>query len=120
LRKLYEQASREEQIYELERVWYAAKRDQSPFARGLVQLLDLLGDKYQIDELASKYPFTGRTSLSIPEAIEIKKILETIDELLKQLEEAKKNAQIALIDLEQLAEFAETADSATAGLAEVD
>jgi uncharacterized protein with von Willebrand factor type A (vWA) domain len=110
LRKLYEQASRDEQIYELERVWYAAKRDQSPFARGLVQLLDLLGDKYQIDELASKYPFTGRTSLSIPEAIEIKQILETIDELLKQLEEAKKNAQIALIDLEKLAEFAETAD----------
>jgi uncharacterized protein with von Willebrand factor type A (vWA) domain len=110
LRKLYEQASREEQIYELERVWYAAKRDQSPFARGLVQLMDVLGDKYQVEELDAKYPFTGRTALTIPEALEVKRILEAIDELLKQLEEARKSAQIALIDLQQLAEFAETAD----------
>jgi uncharacterized protein with von Willebrand factor type A (vWA) domain len=110
LRKLFEQAAKEEQIYELERVWYAAKRDQSPFARGLVQLLDVLSDKYQVDELAAKYPFTGREPLTVPDALAVKKMLETIDDLLKQLEEAKKNAQIALIDLEQLAEFAETAD----------
>ena len=33
----------------------------SPFARQLVQLIDRLGNKYQIDELAAKYEFTGRT-----------------------------------------------------------
>src|SRR5437763_11156227 len=45
-----------------------------------------------------------------PEALAIKRELEKIDELLKQLEEAAKTAQIGVIDLEALAEFAEPGD----------
>ena len=69
-----------------------------------------LGDKYQVDELAAKYDFTGRTPMTIPQALEIKEELETIDRLLKQLEEAAKTAQIGVIDMEQLAEYAEPGD----------
>ncbi len=48
--------------------------------------------------------------MDIPQAIEIKEELETIDRLLKQLEEAAKNAKIAIIDLEELAQYAEPGD----------
>ena len=69
--------------------------------------MERLGDKYQIDELASKYEFTGRQPMSIDEALAIKQELETIDKLLKQLEEAAETAQIAIIDLEEMAQFAD-------------
>ncbi len=107
LRASYQQAVREEQIYDLERLWYALDDERSPFAGQLVQLMERLGEKYQVDELAAKYTFTGRTPMTVPEALEIKKELEKIDELLKQLEEAEKTAQIAIIDLEALQQFAE-------------
>ena len=45
-----------------------------------MQLIERLGDKYQVDELAAKYEFTGRTPLTIPQALEIKEELETIDD----------------------------------------
>ncbi|MGE3776757.1 MAG: hypothetical protein AB7F89_06215, partial [Pirellulaceae bacterium] len=109
-RPRFELAFGGEQIYELERLWYATGDDNSPFARGLVQLIEALGDKYQIDALAAKYAFHGQTRLSIAEALQIKEELEKIDELLAQLEEARKTAQIAIIDLEALAEFSEEAD----------
>lgn len=48
--------------------------------------------------------------MSVPKALEIKEELEKIDELLKQLEEAAKNAQIALIDMEMLGQFAQPGD----------
>ena len=48
--------------------------------------------------------------MTVPQAIEIKEELETIDQLLKQLEEAAKNAQIGVIDLEELAQYAEPGD----------
>ena len=47
--------------------------------------------------------------MTVPQAIEIKEELETIDRLLKQLEEAAR-AQIGIIDLDALAEFAEPGD----------
>ncbi len=109
-RDRYEFALEEEQIYDLERIWYATGDERSAFARQLVQLIDRLGDKYQVDELAAKYSFTGRTPMTVPEAIAIKEELEKIDELLKQLEEARETAQIAIIDLEALAEFTEPGD----------
>ena len=99
LQPRFELAFESEQIYELERLWYATGNDRHPFARGLVQLLELLGNKYQVDELAAKYAFTGRTSMTVPEALAIKAELEQIDELLKQLEDARENAQIAVIDM---------------------
>ena len=107
LRRRFEQAFHEEQIRDLERIWYRAGDDTSRFARQLVQLVARLGDKYQVDELAAKYEFTGNTPMSVPQALAIKEELETIDRLLEQLEEAAKTAQIGVIDLEELAEFAE-------------
>lgn len=106
----FDRAFREEQLYDLERLWYRVGNERSPFARQLVQLVDRLGNKYQIDELASKYEFTGHTPMTIPQALEIKEELETIDRLLKQLEEAAKTAQIGVIDMEELAEYAEPGD----------
>ncbi|MDH3717658.1 MAG: hypothetical protein OES79_06000 [Planctomycetota bacterium] len=110
LRKPFKKMFADEQLYQLERLWYRAGDDASPFARGLVQLMDRLGDKYQVDELAAKYEFVGRTPLSVPEALQIKEELEKIDQLLEQLQEARENAQIGVIDLEMLSEFTEPGD----------
>jgi uncharacterized protein with von Willebrand factor type A (vWA) domain len=110
LERRFKRAFAEEQLYDLERLWYGAGDERSPFARELVQLVHRLGDKYQIDELASKYEFTGRTEMSIPRALEIKEELETIDRLLKQLEEAMKTARVGIIDLDELRQFVEQAD----------
>jgi uncharacterized protein with von Willebrand factor type A (vWA) domain len=106
----FQRAVREEQLYDLEHLWYAAGDERSAFARQLLRLSERLGEKYQVDELAAKYEFTGRTSMSVPKALEVKEELEMIDRLLKQLEEAAKTGQIGIIDLEELAEFAEPGD----------
>lgn len=110
LARRYERAFREEHIFELERLWYLAENENSEFARKILQLVQRLGDKYLIDELAAKYHFTGNRSMTIPEALEIKEILETIDKLLEQLEEAAKNARLAIIDLDALRRFVEEED----------
>ncbi len=99
-----------EQLRDLERIWYAADDDNSPFARQMMQLIERLGEKYQVDELAGKYEFTGRENMTVPEALAVKEELEKIDELLAQLEEAAETAQIGVIDLEMLSEFAEPGD----------
>jgi len=110
LEKRYQRALADQQLHELERLWYHAGDERGPFARQIVDLVDRLGDKYQVDELAAKYEFTGRTRLTIPQALKVKEELETIDRLLKQLVEAAKTAQIGVIDLEALAEFTEPGD----------
>lgn len=106
----FQKAFQEEQLRELERLWYRAGDDHSAFARQLIQLVERLGEKYQVDELAGKYQFTGRTPMTVPQALEIKEELETIDKLLKQLAEAAKTAQLGIIDLEELSQFAEPGD----------
>jgi uncharacterized protein with von Willebrand factor type A (vWA) domain len=110
LRKEFEKAVREEQIADLESLYFRAGDDSSQFARGLVSLVERLGDKYQVDELAGKYAFTGREKMSVPTALEVKEELEALDKLLKQLEEAKKTAQLAIIDMDELQKFAEPGD----------
>ena len=110
LRRAFDEAVRDEQLYDLEQLWYRADDENSPFARQLLHLAETLGEKYQIDELASKYDFTGRTPMTIPQALAVKEELEMIDRLLKQLEEAMKTAQIGVIDLEELAQFTEPGD----------
>lgn len=110
LEERFRQAVKEEQLYDIERLWYRLDDERSRFARQLVQLVDRLGDKYQVDELAAKYEFTGRTPMTVPQALEIKQELEEIDRLLKQLEEAAKTAQIGVIDMEALAEYTEPGD----------
>jgi uncharacterized protein with von Willebrand factor type A (vWA) domain len=105
--KSFWQTVKEEQIYSMESLWYRAERTDPEFASKLVNLMETLGEKYQVDHLAAKYPFTGQKSMTIPEALEILEELKKIDELLKQLEDAKQNAQLAIIDLEELSEFAD-------------
>ena len=53
LAQRFQRAVREEQISDLEQLWYAAGDEQSPFARGLLQLMERLGEKYQVEELAA-------------------------------------------------------------------
>ena len=110
IRKPFHEAFRGEQLFQLERLWFRSGDDRSQLARQLVQLIQRLGEKYQIDELAGKYSFTGHTRLTIPKALEIKEELDTIERLLKQLEQAKETAQIGIIDLEELAELTEPED----------
>lgn len=111
LKKRFGQAVKSEQLRDLENLYYDAQGpDGKAFARKLVGLVQTLGDKYQVDELAGKYEFTGRETMTVPKALEVKDELETLDKLIKQLEDAKKNAQIGIIDLEELQQFAEQSD----------
>jgi uncharacterized protein with von Willebrand factor type A (vWA) domain len=110
LARPFREAVREEQLYDLEQLWYRAGAEKSNFARELLQLTERLGEKYQVDELAAKYEFTGRTPLTVPEALAVKEELELIDKLLKQLEEAAENAQIGVIDMDALSEYLEPGD----------
>lgn len=106
-RAAFERAIRSGQAHDLELLWYMQKSEHSPLARSLMRLLQRLGEKYQVEQLGSKYPFTGRKPLTVPEAIEVKEELETIDKLLEQLREAMKTAQLAIIDMDELSQFAE-------------
>ena len=107
VREAFHKAVQTEQLRQLERLWYAQDDDQSRFSGQLVGLMDRLGEVYQVDELAAKWTFTGREKLTVPEALEIKEELETIEDLLRQLEEARKNARVALIDMEALGQYVE-------------
>jgi uncharacterized protein with von Willebrand factor type A (vWA) domain len=109
-REPFYKAVKTEQIRDLERLWYAAGDDQSPWACALVGVIERLGEKYQVDELAAKYEFTGTEAMTVPQALAIKEELEKIDDLLKQLEEARKTARIGIIDMDLLSEFAEPGD----------
>jgi uncharacterized protein with von Willebrand factor type A (vWA) domain len=105
MRSFHQEAIEQEQLYDLERMYYRVNDDTDPLAQHLMQLISRLANKYQVDELAANYEFTGNESMTIPEAIEIKEELEKIDELLKQLEEARETAQIAILDMEALGEY---------------
>jgi uncharacterized protein with von Willebrand factor type A (vWA) domain len=110
LAERYRRAVKEEQLYDLESLYFRVGNDRDPFAVGLVLVVGLLGEKYQVDELAGKYEFTGRKRMDVPKALEVKEELETIDKLLKQIEEAKKTAQLAIIDMEELEKYADPGD----------
>jgi uncharacterized protein with von Willebrand factor type A (vWA) domain len=106
-REAFHKAVQTEQLRQLERLWYAQDDDQGRFSGQIVGLMDRLGEVYQVDELAAKWTFTGREKLTVPEAIDVKEELETIEELLRQIEEARKNARVALIDMEALGQYVE-------------
>lgn len=110
LSSVFRKAVQERQIYIFERIYYLLGDDTDAFAGQLVRVIEHLGNLYQMEELSSKYHFTGNQSMTIPKALEIKEELEKIDELLKQLEEAAKTAQIGIIDMESLGEFVSTED----------
>ncbi len=106
-RERFQLGFEQEQLYDLERVWYGLEDERSPFGRDLVMLIEHLSRKYEVDQLVAKYTFTGRQEMTVDEAIEVKEELEKIDELLEQLKQAKENAQIGIIDMEQLSEYAD-------------
>ncbi len=106
LRGAFEAAVRSEQTLDLERLWYRLDQ-RSDFARQLVQITARLNERDEVEELASKYAFTGRTPLTVAAALEVKEELETIDRLIRQLEDAARTAKVAVIDLEALARFAD-------------
>lgn len=110
LKQRYDRAVREEQPYEIERLWYRIGDDNSPTARGLLNVNERMIEKHQIQELVTKYQFTGHTPMTVPEALAIKSELEKIDELLRQLAEAAKTAQLGIIDMDMMSEFAEPGD----------
>ncbi len=106
-RRAYENAIRRKQLVDLERMWYRSDQSGS-FAQELVGLMQHLHNHYEVEQLAARYPFSGKESLSIDDAISIKEDLETIDKLLEQLREAARNAKVYLIDMDSLARFAES------------
>lgn len=108
--KAFRQAITYEQPYIIEQIWYHADSDNSDLARSLMNIAARMSDKHNIEELESKYDFTGNESMSVPKALEIKEELEKIDELLSQLDQASKDAQIGIIDMEMLSEFADKGD----------
>ena len=105
----YQTAVRDEQLADLERLWYRVGQ-RSDFARQLVPLIQHLGNKYEIEELAAKYAFAGRRGLSIDKALEIKEELEAIDRLIEQLRQAAKDAKVYVINMDELARFVDEAD----------
>lgn len=106
-RDMLAKAVREEQVRDLERLWYMQKNEHSPVSRGLIKLIERLGEKYQIEQMSGEYAFTGREPLTPDEAVELYEELKTIDKLLEQLREAMKTAQLAIIDLDELSEMAD-------------
>jgi len=83
-KEIFHRAVREEQLRLLERLWYAQDDDQSRFGADLVGLVDRLAAVYQLDELATKWAFTGREKLDVEQALEVKEELEEIDRLLAE------------------------------------
>jgi uncharacterized protein with von Willebrand factor type A (vWA) domain len=110
MQKTFQKAVNYEQPYMIEQLWYRTSDDNSDLARGLMKLAARMSDKHNVEELATKYNFTGNESMTVPKALEVKEELEKIDELLKQLEDASKDAQIGIIDMELLSEFAQPSD----------
>ncbi len=109
LREDVRKALRRGHIPELERVWYAAERRDPEFAQELLAALSALSDQYEVDELAARWNFKGRDPLTVEQAIQLKMELESIEKLLEQLREAKKNAKIGIIDLDELKQFVDEA-----------
>ena len=105
LNKRFHKAVANEQLYDLENLYFSAGDDRSEFAQGVVKTAEKLAEKYQVDQLAAKYEFTGRTPMDVPKALEVKEELETIDKLLQQIRDAMENAQIGVIDMQELSEF---------------
>ena len=109
-REAFRKAAAAEQVPDLEALWYRTGGERSPIGGDLLGLIQRLGEKYRVEELAAKYDFTGRTPMDVPRALEVKEELEAIDRLLEQLREAMKNAKVGIIDMEELSRFAEQAD----------
>lgn len=109
-REAFRRAVEREQPWLLERLWYAQDDDGSRFGAELVGLVDKLGTVFAMDELATRREFTGRERPSLERALEVKEELDEIDRLIAQLEAARKDARIALVDMEALSRYAASGD----------
>ena len=110
LREQLDHLLRLQSIPQLEQLWYRVERQGGPLAGRLMRLIGSLADRLQVEQLAGRYDFTGRTPTDLERALELKEELETIDRLLEQLREARENAKVGLIDMDALREFVEEAD----------
>jgi len=106
----FRRAVRDEQIRELEGLWFRAEHADPRFAADLLHLVERLGEKYQVEMLDAAYTFTGRAAMDVSRALAVKEELEQIDALLEQLRDAEENAQVARVDLEALAEYVSEAE----------
>lgn len=116
-RDRFHSATRSQQIRDLERLYEDLRDDTSDFANDILRVAERLGDLYQVEQLLAGYTFTGTTRTDATRALELKEELESIDELLRQLKEALKNARLAIIDMDELARFA--SEEQMEGLAEM-
>jgi len=110
LRDRFDRLVKDEQVRDLERLWFRLGDDTSPFAQRLMKTIESLAARYQVEQLSGKYDFTGREPMSVPKALAIKEELEAIDRLIEQIKEAMKAAQLAIIDFDALSEFAKPQD----------
>lgn len=105
----FERALAEEHLPTLERIW-SRLPESDPFATALLALLTAVGQRYEVEQLHARWAFTGREAMTVERAIEVKEELETIERLLAQLREARKNAKPAIVDMDALARFVEEND----------
>ena len=110
LAKQIERAITKQSIPELERIWYRAEYSDRDLANSIMKLIKTLGTRLTIEQMLARYVFSGNETLTTNEAIDVYEELQTIDELLKQLEEAKKNARIGIINMDALRDFVDEAD----------
>src|ERR1700676_774657 len=54
----FQEAVREEQLHDLEQLWYRSGDEHGAFALQLLQPAERLGEKYQVDALGSKSEYT--------------------------------------------------------------
>jgi uncharacterized protein with von Willebrand factor type A (vWA) domain len=93
------------QLADLERV-HRRVPDATPLSHTVMRAIVRLREQFAVEQLHSKYPFTGREKMDVPTALAVKEELEKIDKLLRQIEEALKNAKPAIIDMDALREYA--------------
>ena len=104
---------RERQIHGLERLWYHLDPNdivQAGIRARLPGVVEAIGELDGVESLHDGWHFTGRRIPDIEEALALREELDRIEELLRQLEEALKNAKPAIVDLEELREFVDQAD----------
>ena len=103
----------ERQIQGLERLWYMLDEDapeESPLKSRLPAIIESTIMLDRVEGLRDGWAFHGSTVPTTEEALEIRDELEQIDELIRQLEEAKSSAQLAIVDLDELRSFVEDDD----------
>ncbi|MFM9169864.1 MAG: hypothetical protein ACKOTD_07020, partial [Phycisphaerales bacterium] len=72
----------EGQLRDLERLWYRLPEGSRAQVR-LTHALERLRERFEVDGMASRWPFTGREALDVPRALEVMAELEEIERLLE-------------------------------------